>query len=171
MNPDAVSASGFSVQTRLTEKDYTNVMFFLLYRSWGYWLLAVTGFFLITGYPLLFWNEGRWQWMIVMYGFFLILWSPMRTALACRKNFRANKRIQETLIYTFGDGQMHVKGESFDTTCGWQGVYKVNETDRCFLIWQSRTQTNLLPKRDFTSEQQRLFREMVMQSGLKYRWR
>ena len=165
------SGSSFSVETKLSEKDYTDVMFFLLYRSWGYWILTLLGFFLITGYPLLFWKEGGWQWFIIIYGFFLILWAPLRTALACRKNFRSNKRIQETLTYTFGQGEMHVKGESFDTTCGWQGIHKVGETDRCFLIWQSRTQTNLLPKRAFTPEQQQLFRALVVQSGLQHRWR
>lgn len=86
-------------------------------------------------------------------GLFCIIGLPIIIYYSARKNYYANPRIGETIVYKFDREVVHVKGESFESTYTWEKVYRITETGSWFLIWQNKQVANIVPKKNFSPEQ------------------
>ena len=72
----------------------------------------------------------------------------MLTYFGAKKNYKTNQRITENIEYQFGEDNLIVKGESFNSQLTWNKIYKVTQTKNLVLIWQNRQVANAIPKRD-----------------------
>lgn len=92
---------------------------------------------------------------------------PIITYISAKRNFESNQRMTEPISYEFDATNIHIKGESFNSTLTWAKIHKVTETKDFVLIWQNKIVANAIPKRDFTDENLQAFKQLVrMINGL-----
>ena len=86
---------------------------------------------------------------------------PILVYIYARKNYNTNKRISESISYTFDKDTIQITGESFDSKFTWDKIYRVTESKNWILIWQNPQVANVVPKRDFQEEELQAFKNMV----------
>jgi len=97
----------------------------------------------------------------------IIVFIIVRSYFRLKNAFYSNKKIQEIITYTFTDERVHTKGETFDGDFTWNTVFKVKETKDWFLIYQSKTTMNMIPKKNFNSNQISEFRKIIVKKEVK----
>lgn len=132
----------------MTEKDYINVNFVLLYRR--VFVKIFTGIMifcvLFTLLAAAFFSIGSYSSLIGP-GVILFVF-PLLTYFSAKQNYASNQRMTETIEYQFGEDNLVVKGESFNAQLSWDKIYKVTQTKNWVLIWQNRQVANVIPKKD-----------------------
>lgn len=105
---------------------------------------------------------------------YILIWFPaivififIRSYLSLKNAFYSNLKIQEEIIYTFTDEKVYTKGETFESDFAWNTVYKVKENSNWFLIYQSKTTMNMIPKKYFAGNEILDLRKMITKSGVK----
>ncbi|GAA5085140.1 hypothetical protein GCM10023210_05670 [Chryseobacterium ginsengisoli] len=88
------------------------------------------------------------MWLGILFLFIII-----RSFLRLRFAFSSNKKIQESISYTFTNEKIRTEGETFDGEFAWDSVHKVKENKEWFLIYQSAQTMNMVPKKFFTKDQ------------------
>lgn len=152
MNPDKNFTDTLNrrmiIKTKLTEKDYINVNFVLLYSKTIIQILTGGMIFyaVVTLLQAAFLSIGSYSTLIGPACILLIL--PLITYFSAKKNYSSNLRMTETIEYQFNEDNLVVKGESFNSQLSWDKIYKVTQTRNWILIWQNRQIANPIPKRD-----------------------
>ena len=106
------------------------------------------------------------MWLAIMFLFITI-----RSFLRLRFAFNSNKKIQESISYTFTNEKIRTEGETFDGEFEWNTVYKVKENKDWFLIYQSAQTMNMVPKKDFTKDQISELRNIIKSNNVKAKLR
>ncbi|MCA6067635.1 YcxB family protein [Chryseobacterium sp. RG1] len=106
------------------------------------------------------------MWFLVVFVFIVI-----RSYFRLKNAFYSNKKIQETISYTFTDEIVLNKGETFEGEFGWNTVYRVKEKKEWFLIYQSAHIMNMVPKKDFTKDQISELRNIIKNNHVKAKLR
>ena len=136
------------IKAKLTERDYINVNFVLLYSRM--FIKIFTGlmifFVVFTLLAAVFLSIGSYSSLIGPV--FMLLLFPLLTYFSAKKNYASNQRMTETIEYKFDDDNLVVKGESFNSQLSWNKIHKVTQTKNWVLIWQNRQVANPIPKRD-----------------------
>lgn len=160
-----------TVKTNLTQSDFIKVSFHMLYRKFfirfftGIWLLS----FLIS-IPTLLTSSFGDIGIQFLFLFILVFGIPVFTYISAKTNYKANKRISETITYEFNDESIMTIGESFNAQLTWDKIYSVTETKTWILIWQNKQVANVIPKRDFAHDDLKSFKEIVRkQTSFKYK--
>lgn len=136
------------IKSKLTEQDFINVNFVLLYSKIS--MKIFTGiiiFFLIISVMTTF-LFSKISYSQIFVFIFMLSAIPILTYFTAKKNFVASQRISETIEYQFDKDNMFVKGESFTSQLTWNKIYKVTQTKNWILIWQNRQIANPIPKKD-----------------------
>lgn len=102
------------------------------------------------------------MWFMII---FLIL--ILRSYFSFKKAFYSNKNIQEKISYRFTDEKVYLKGETFESDFAWQNVFRVKENKDWFLIYQSRTTMNMIPKKYFEKNQIHEIRDLIVKNKVK----
>lgn len=108
----------FSVSIRLTEREYSKVMFLGLYRKPGFIAGAILGLYLLVTivldhFKIIAYYSGTPYYEIII-GLFLLL-CPSLIVLASIRQFRSNPSFQHEMIYTFNDDGYKVNGRCHRT--------------------------------------------------------
>ncbi len=136
-----------TVTSKLSEKDYINASFVLLYsRTTMKLFTGFVLFFLLVSLLTLFFPVKGASTSVIMPLLMLIVF-PLMTYLGARRNYRANKRAGETVEYHFDESRLIVRGESFSTEASWDKVYRVTKTKNWIFIWQNRQIANPIPRK------------------------
>jgi hypothetical protein len=161
-----------SISTKLNADEYVRVNFYMLYRKilaiflfgiGAIMLLIILYYYLID--PSHFESFPFYQFI---FGIYATVGMPLGTYWAARRSFRNNPRLQETILYTIDHEFIELKGESFNSKLTWEKIYKVTETKRWMLIWQTKSLANVLPKKDFDTKSLTQFKSLIRGiSGLK----
>jgi small-conductance mechanosensitive channel len=106
------------------------------------------------------------MWLAIMFLFIVI-----RSFLRLRFAFNSNKKIQESISYTFNNEKIRTEGETFDGDFTWDSVHKVKENKDWFLIYQSAQTMNMVPKKFFTKEQISELRNIIKSNNVKSKLR
>lgn len=105
-------------------------------------------------------------WFAAVFIFIII-----RTYFRLKNAFYSNKKIQEEIIYTFTDEKVQTKGETFDGDFTWNTVHRVKETKDWFLIYQSKTTMNMVPKKYFSPSEIIELRNIIEKNNVKAKLR
>lgn len=103
-------------------------------------------------------------WFAAVFVFIII-----RSYFRLKNAFYSNKKIQEEIIYTFTDEKVQTKGETFDGDFTWNTVHRVKETKDWFLIYQSKTTMNMVPKKYFPQSEIIELRNIIEKNNVKAR--
>lgn len=105
-------------------------------------------------------------WFAAVFVFIII-----RSYFRLKNAFYSNKKIQEEIIYTFTDEKVQTKGETFDGDFTWNTVHRVKETKDWFLIYQSKTTMNMVPKKYFSQNEIIELRNIIEKNNVKAKLR
>ncbi|MCD0477680.1 YcxB family protein [Chryseobacterium sp. LC2016-29] len=105
-------------------------------------------------------------WFAAVFAFIII-----RSYFRLKNAFYSNKKIQEEIIYTFTDEKVQTKGETFDGDFTWNTVHRVKETKDWFLIYQSKTTMNMIPKKYFSPSEIIELRNIIEKNNVKAKLR
>lgn len=105
-------------------------------------------------------------WFAVLFVFIVV-----RSYFRLKNAFYSNKKIQEKIIYTFTEEKVQTKGETFDGDFSWNTIYRVKENKDWFLIYQSKTTMNMIPKKYFTKNQIQELRSLILKNNVKAKLR
>ncbi len=105
-------------------------------------------------------------WFTVLF-LFIVIRSFFRLKFA----FNSNKKIQESISYTFTPEKIQTEGETFEGDFTWNTVHKVKENKDWFLIYQSAQTMNMVPKKYFTKNQISELRTIITSNGVKAKLR
>lgn len=105
-------------------------------------------------------------WFAAVFVFIII-----RSYFRLKNAFYSNKKIQEEIVYTFTDEKVQTKGETFDGDFTWNTVYRVKETKDWFLIYQSKTTMNMVPKKYFSPSEIIELRNIIEKNNVKAKLR
>ncbi len=103
-------------------------------------------------------------WFAAVFVFIII-----RSYFRLKNAFYSNKKIQEEIVYTFTDEKVQTKGETFDGDFTWNTVHRVKETKDWFLIYQSKTTMNMVPKKYFGQSEIIELRNIIEKNNVKAR--
>ncbi|WP_157844463.1 YcxB family protein [Chryseobacterium sp. Leaf313] len=105
---------------------------------------------------------------------YVLIWFPaivififIRSYLSLKNAFYSNLKIQEEIVYTFTDEKIQTRGETFESDFAWNTVYKIKENRDWFLIYQSKTVMNMIPKKYFSRNEVSELRKLIKNSGVK----
>jgi hypothetical protein len=110
--------------------------------------------------------ESASTWLIVLFVFIII-----RSYFRLKNAFYSNKKIQESISYTFINENVQNKGETFEGEFSWDTVYRVKENKDWFLIYQSAHVMNMVPKKYFTKDQISELRNIIKSNHVKAKLR
>lgn len=105
-------------------------------------------------------------WFAAVFVFIII-----RSYFRLKNAFYSNKKIQEEIIYTFTDEKVQTKGETFDGDFTWNTVHRVKENKDWFLIYQSKTTMNMIPKKYFSPSEIIALRNIIEKNNVKAKLR
>lgn len=105
-------------------------------------------------------------WFAAVFVFIII-----RSYFRLKNAFYSNKKIQEEIIYTFTDEKVQTKGETFDGDFTWDTVHRVKETKDWFLVYQSKTTMNMVPKKNFSPSEIIKLRNIIEKNNVKAKLR
>lgn len=159
-----------TVETHITFKDFLNfnfknslprlILFSLI-------ILAVLGLnFYNTEVETKEIFRSAMIWFAVLFVFIVV-----RSYFRLKNAFYSNKKIQEKIIYTFTEEKVQTKGETFDGDFTWNTIYRVKENKDWFLIYQSKTTMNMIPKKYFTKNQIQELRSLILKNNVKAKLR
>lgn len=140
-----------SITTQLSLNDYLKANYYLLYRTIYLKVIALLGilWFVI---PMITYSEGTSFNYMGFAGGAAITLIPVFSYFRIKKSYYST-RVHETITYIFNNESIHSKGATFESTFTWDKIYKVSETKNWIFIWQNKYSVNIIPKRDFTSDE------------------
>jgi hypothetical protein len=156
------------IKTKLSEKDFINVNFVLLYKKALIKILTGISFLgLLIFIASLTFAPISFPISSVFYIVFVLGVLPLVTFFTAKKNYKSNKRISEDIEYQFHPDALFVTGESFTSQLSWDKIHKVTKTKNWLLIWQSSQMANVIPLQNmFTSELDDL-KSILLQKSVK----
>ena len=142
-----------TINTKLNLEEYRKLLFILTYRK--PWTIFVTlfGFFMIAIGCVTYFgitNDTEKMTFQFVIGIILIFLTPYKVFATTKRNFNSNQRLQEEIEYEFTNEKMKIKGESFNSEFDWYNTNKIEELNNWFLIYQSSTTGNLIPKKNLS---------------------
>ncbi|MDL2215434.1 YcxB family protein, partial [Dysgonomonas sp. OttesenSCG-928-M03] len=95
--------------------------------------------------------EGSWKWLLAVVGLFFLMYYMNKSN--AQKEFKRNKRLQESHYYVISDDSIHIKGGAFNTIFQWDKLHGMTETKKCFFIWLGKNSAQIIPKREMSVEE------------------
>lgn len=134
-----------TIPVKLSEKDFVSASFAIIgARKSVKLFLGVFVFIILFNIVMGFINNGFSAESVlpgvIVFGFFGVVYY-----FGMKRSFKANKRLAETITYTFNNDALQVAGESFTSTMSWDKIYKVTVGKKWLLIWQNKQTANAIP--------------------------
>jgi hypothetical protein len=159
------------IESKLSEKDFINLSFVLSYGTISmriitglFFLLFLFGLISVIFFPVSPVNSGGEQ--VLLYAAFLFI-RPIMTYFTAKKNYKANQRSSELIVYNFDTDYLSIKGESFNSEFSWDKINKVTQTKNWVFIWQTKAFANAIPKHDIWEEQIDELKEILKKHQVK----
>ncbi|MEL6253130.1 MAG: YcxB family protein [Bacteroidota bacterium] len=152
------------IESQINEKEYIKLMYTITYRRPIMIILTVVGVFMLflgIRYVIVFdkWEDIPFQMLI--FGFAISILLPIFMYWSSKRSFNATPRIREKMIYTFDTEEIHILGESFNSSMSWDKVFKIRETKEWLLLYQNKIVANLIPKSSFSTEEYSALKEII----------
>ena len=141
------------IKTRITEKDFINGNFILLFGK--KWMKIALVFFLFYFIQAVVSSvlSPRIHVAQILIPVIAIVLLFCTTYFTSKKSFATNQMIREPIEYHVGAENLSLKGESFNSQISWEKVHKVTLQKNWLLVWHSSQSANVIPKRDISEDQ------------------
>lgn len=78
-----------------------------------------------------------------------------------KRNYDSSNHLSEELEIELTQSEIKVRGESFYTEITWKKIFKIDEQENWFLIYQNNLSAIIIPKKDFRNGQVREFKKIL----------
>ena len=109
-----------------------------------------------------------WRSTFVMIGILVLLMLPVLFVFerllarqVAKQAFKSNPHVRKPQTYAFGDENMTISGELFDTNLKWPVVVEAAETETDFFLYITKDQAYVLPKRVLKTGEEPLLRSLL----------
>jgi hypothetical protein len=155
------------IKSKLTEKDFINLNFVLLYsKVYMKFLTGIFTFFIIISLvSSIFYPQIPYSQAIIFAVILLAI--PLLTYFGAKRNYVNNQRVGEIIEYQFDKDNLYIKGESFNSQLTWNKVYKVMQTNNWVLIWHNRQIVNAIHKKDVLESQIKDLKIILYEQNVK----
>ncbi|WP_207431480.1 YcxB family protein [Sabulibacter ruber] len=152
-----------TLTTKLSEQDYIKVNFHFVFRKWKSKFILALGIFSLLSVLFLYLTDALTEvpWIGLIFGLYFTVGFPVQLYFAAKKAYKTHQRVSETIVYEFDRDMVRITGESFQSNFTWDKIHSLTENKDWVLIWTTPQVANVVPKRDFSPEQLRLFKEIA----------
>jgi hypothetical protein len=158
ISPDTI----IKLRTRIERKAYIALLYRLSYTNPA---IIFAHFIAIAFLASYFFGTLAGHWAVAIL-FFLVYFS-FAVYKSANANYKATKRLHETIEYEFTSRQITISGESFYSNQQWDVVHRFRETKDFFLLYENKITAILLPKSSFENdEQRRVFKNLALKSTI-----
>ncbi len=92
------------------------------------------------------------QWMFIVLGLIMLLYLPWTLFLKSRQQALNNPAFQEPLQYTLDEEGLTVSAGEEEARLAWGDMHKAVSTNRSIILYTSRVNATLFPKRQLGDE-------------------
>jgi len=154
----------FSINTRMTKKEYAKVVLIGLYKKVGFIISTIVGLYLLITVILDYSKVINYYSDTPYYEFFcglFILIAPLLITIISVGQFNSNLSFQNSIKYTFSDMGMTVEGTTFKGEFLWEHIIKLKEVSNFLILYHTKTTGNFIDKSKLTKEQLQFIRTKV----------
>jgi hypothetical protein len=137
-----------TITTKLTQQEFVNASFVVIYNKVYVKVITIVFAAALIASLLYAALSPKASVTEVAGPLVMLIAFPFFTYLSAKKSFTANKRSGERTEYTFGNANLLIKGESFESEFSWNNIYKIAQTKNWILIWQNPQIAMPIPKKD-----------------------
>ena len=155
------------LKSRLTEQEYINASFVLLYSkpfikivTGMIFLLLVVIIVTAVALPEASFSQGIFP--VVM-----LIVIPLMTYLTAKRSYASNKIISESVEYNFENDFLSIKGESFNAQLSWEKMFKITKTKNWVFIWQNKQVANPISRRLISDAEISFLKEILDRHKVK----
>jgi hypothetical protein len=153
------------IGVHLSFQDYLRVTFWSLFRSIAMPILGAISV-LPPAAILWLWASDPHSLTLEMAAFLLVptglfLFMLVAILIGAKRSWDTNKSLQETITYSFSPTGLEAVAPSSCGRAVWATLYRAIEIRHYLLLFISRNQMWILPKRCFTSAQLAAFRRLL----------
>jgi energy-coupling factor transporter transmembrane protein EcfT len=165
---------GSSIQAsgQITAGDLYRFSLYVFTRRLWWVLLTVAAAFIY--FVTSFWSRwAQWEWNAPniagpLFVFVLMPWGfVVSPYFAAKKQLRTNPHLSGTVAYTFSDQGLATRGPHTQAQTDWNGIVKVRETSKLFLIFPQNAVALVVPKRFFASTTDESQARSILRSHVK----
>ena len=154
----------FSITTRTTVREYTQLMYIGFYRKPAFIAVTIVGLYSIWatafgGYDILPFNTNL-PGAGIYFGCFLVLFPTLMVLIAVRQ-FRSNPSFQHGITYSFGETGFKVQGLTFTAEFGWAHIIRRKEFGNYLILYHTKRTGNFIDKRALTPGQLQFIKSKV----------
>lgn len=155
------------VKSKLTEKDFINLNFLLLWSrpaiKFFSFVMAITFLTVLANLFLKVtaFNNTTWSYLVIPFAVIAL------TYYNAKKSFSSNEKASEQIEYDFGSRSFSVTGRSFNASYAWDSILKVSKTKGWIIVWQSKQSASPIPLRYFDQLQLDELKEILEQNKVK----
>lgn len=154
----------FSITTRLTTKDYTNVMFIGLYKRPVFILATIVALFVLAELVFYYFFDNTYfeetPWVEIGSSLFLLLFPSVIVFVSVRQ-LKSNPSLLDDMHYTFGENGVAVQGLTFKGESEWTHFIKYKEIGNYVMLYQTKRLGNFIDKSKLTDEQLEFIKSKV----------
>ncbi len=153
------------IESRITQSDYTQVVYLLIYRKPLVLLISLMGLALIVLSLLYFLNiytpTEKPPYISLLAGMLIMIVFPVSIYRIAKRNFNSGNLLHENIIYTFTNDTVFLQGDSFAMTMSWKKIYKVKNLNKWILFYRDKDHMNFMIKNTFNNTQQKEFNRII----------
>jgi|SRR6218665_225298 len=159
------------IETKIEFKDYLDLNLQLIFSKISFYFipLAIIIFFINHTEGII--NKDIFSLMFFILILAVVIWPLFKIHSKIKSGFYTNKNLQEFIIYEFQKEKINIVGESFQSEISWSNIHKIKELKNWFLIYQSENVANLVPKKNFTKQQEEELRNLITSHNIKSKLR
>lgn len=94
------------------------------------------------------------QWMFIVLGAVMLLYLPWTLFIKSRRQILSNPSFQEPLHYTLDEEGLTISQGEEQAKMEWGDMYKAVSTGRSIILYTSRTNATLFPKRQMEDQKE-----------------
>ncbi|WP_188934566.1 YcxB family protein [Puia dinghuensis] len=154
----------FSIRTRITEKEYSKIMYIGLYRKPVFIAACILGVYyfvtvILDRLKIITYYSSTPYLEIFLCLFLLLL--PTLIVLASLRQLRSNPSFQHEITYTIGENGITIQGLTFKGEFQWAHVIKRKEINKFLILYHSKRMGNFIDKTKLTAEQLQFIKSKV----------
>jgi hypothetical protein len=152
------------IKSKITFNEYRNLLFGLAYRKPVMKILLCVALLMIiwiSGYHLHILSVPKpeiYQYITLT---LITIVQPLVIFMTIKRNYNSSNHLRERLELEFTQMEIKIRGQSFYTELAWNKIFKIDEQNKWFLIYQNNLSAIIIPKKAFHGDQEEGFRKIL----------
>lgn len=156
------------LQFSLTKEELQAVNFRLFYTKSGGILMTAVGILLLISYNIPLFSNGSSSIIRLLLGLFLLVYPPVILYFKTQSGFEKDASLKKFLTYKIYNNFFTVTSEGIEHKILWSDVVKVTELKSAFLIFVTKYIAQVIPKRVFDEDEEKIrtFKSLISQQHI-----